>query len=124
MRPAVWRRIHRDPDVLKIRDELVALGDAKLNKDPSSALQVKTHLAEGKNRFRPLEMEHQIRISENPWKYNIGANTSFTTSYGNRILSEQIRKTGLWVGGDKVEEFVVRVGLVDQKSIGLPGSTK
>jgi len=110
VRDALWRRMRRDPDLLRIEQELQQAGDAASG---GRALRVNTQTASG-TQFEPLGVEHRTRLSDDPWRYNDPANLIVTDAPQNEQFMEALRQHGfVWPTND-IEDFVVRYGLNDQ----------
>ena len=68
----------------------------------------------GATSFESMNIEHRVRLSDNPWRYNEGANLLLSDSAQNQQYLEALRKEGSIWPTDAVEEFVVRFALNDQ----------
>src|SRR6266511_2738192 len=110
VRDALWRRMRRDPDLLRIEQELQQAGDAASG---GRALRVNTQTASG-TQFEPLGVEHRTRLSDDPWRYNDPANLIVTDAPQNEQFMEALRQHGfVWPTND-IEDFVVRYGLNEE----------
>ncbi|MFD9482843.1 DUF4157 domain-containing protein [Streptomyces sp. NPDC059991] len=106
------RRLRADADLQAIEGQLVAAGDARLN--PTGTLQIKVRRADGTESFEPLNLEHRVRRSDNPWLAKGNRNIILTDAPQNQQYLEELRKQGsVWPTGE-VEAFVVRYELNDE----------
>jgi hypothetical protein len=112
---AVWRRLRNareHPDLAAIEGQLRAQGD--VSGPRSGALRLHTVTAAGEESFEPMNIEHRVRRSDNPWLYNDPRNLLATDAAQNQQYLESLRKQGsVWPSGE-VEDFVVRYGLNDE----------
>ncbi|MFJ9740532.1 DUF4157 domain-containing protein [Streptomyces sp. NPDC101166] len=116
----VMRRLRADADLQAIEGRLVAAGDARLN--PTGTLQIKVRRADGAERFEPLNLEHRVRLSDDPWAAKGNRNIILTDAPQNQQYLEGIRQQGsVWPTGGR-EAFVVRHKLNDEGVDFAPGS--
>ncbi|MCX5001201.1 DUF4157 domain-containing protein [Streptomyces sp. NBC_00638] len=114
------RRLRAYPELQAIEGQLVAAGDARLN--PTGTLQIKVRRADGTESFEPLNLEHRVRQSDNPWLAKGNRNIILTDAPQNQQYLEWLRKQGsVWPTGE-VEAFVVRYELNDEGVNLAPGS--
>ncbi|MER5384441.1 DUF4157 domain-containing protein [Streptomyces sp. NPDC002688] len=116
----VMRRLRADADLQAIEGQLVAAGDARLN--PTGTLQIKVRRADGTESFEPLNLEHRVRLSDDPWSAKGNRNIILTDAPQNQQYLEGIRQQGsVWPTGGR-EAFVVRYELNDEGVNFAPGS--
>jgi hypothetical protein len=118
---AVWLRLRRDPDLLKIEKKLRKEGVVGPGK---GALQVPVRRVDdpsGKPTWESLNLEHRVRRSDDPWMYNDPANLIVTDPAQNQEYLEAIRRGAVWPTYE-TEEFVTRHGLTSQPYDFAPGS--
>jgi hypothetical protein len=108
----VMRQLRADPALQAIESQLVAAGDAQLN--PTGTLQIKVSRANGTEAFEPLNLEHRIRLSDNPWMAKGSRNIILTDAPQNQQYLEALRQQGSVWPTDAVETFVVRHQLNDE----------
>jgi hypothetical protein len=112
---AVWRRLRnaqRNPDLAAIEQQLRAAGDVQGPR--TGALQVRMASPQGTTSFESMNLEHRVRLSDNPWLYNDPGNLIASDAAQNQQYLESLRQHGSIWPNDAVEEFVVRFGLNDQ----------
>ncbi|MEU5261561.1 hypothetical protein [Amycolatopsis sp. NPDC021455] len=117
VRDSLWRRLRRDPDLLAIEQRMRALGFAEAG---GLALRISTPTASG-TVFEGLGVEHRIRLSDNPWRYNDPDNLIVTDAPQNERYLEAIRRHGFVWPTDPIEDFVIRNDLNDQHRSFQPG---
>ena len=117
----VMKRLRTDAVVQGIEDQLVAAGDAQAN--PTGTLRIKVVRADGSQSFEPFNLEHRVRLSDNPWLAKSGRNLILTDAPQNQQYLESLRQHGSVWPTDAVEGFVIRHGLNDQ-GISFAPSTK
>ncbi|MFD3758108.1 DUF4157 domain-containing protein [Streptomyces sp. NPDC058622] len=105
-------RLRTDAQLQAIEGQLVAAGDARLN--PPGTLQIKVRRANGTESFEPLNLEHRVRLSDNPWLAKGNRNIILTDAPQNQQYLEELRKQGSVWPTDTVESFVVRHKLNDE----------
>jgi hypothetical protein len=108
----VMRRLRADPALQAIENQLVAAGDAQLN--PNGTLRIKVIRANGTEGFEPLNLEHRVRLSDNPWLAKQNRNILLTDAPQNQQYLEGLRQQGSVWPSDPVETFVVRHQLNDE----------
>ncbi|MEH6373202.1 DUF4157 domain-containing protein [Streptomyces sp. KLMMK] len=116
----VMRRLRADPALQAVENQLAAAGDARLN--PTGTLQIKVIRANGTEAFEPLNLEHRIRLSDNPWLAKGNQNVILTDAPQNQQYLEALRKQGSVWPTDPVEAFVVRHQLNDEGVSFAPGT--
>lgn len=116
----VMRRLRADPALQTIENQLVAAGDAQLN--PTGTLRIKVIRADGTDGFEPLNLEHRIRQSDNPWLAKDSRNIILTDAPQNQQYLEALREHGSVWPTDAVEAFVVRHQLNDEGINFAPGT--
>jgi hypothetical protein len=73
--------------------------------------------------FEPLNIEHRVRIHDNPWRYNDPSNLIMTDSALNQQYLEALRREGGIWATDDIEAFITRHRLTDQGAgYGMPGT--
>jgi hypothetical protein len=123
VRKAVWRRLRdprRNPDLAQIEQQLRAAGD--VGGPRTGALRVRMTDASGTPSFDSMNIEHRVRLSDNPWGYNEGENLIVSDAAQNQQYLEALRQSGSIWPTDAVEEFVVRFRLNDQFIDFAPGT--
>ncbi len=116
----VMRRLRREPALQAVENQLAAAGDARLN--PTGTLQIKVFRADGTEGFEPLNLEHRIRLSDNPWLAKNSQNILLTDAPQNQQYLEALRRQGSVWPTDPVEAFVVRHQLNDEGVDFAPGT--
>lgn len=81
---------------------------------PTGTLQIKVRRANGTESFEPLNLEHRVRLSDNPWLAKGNRNIILTDAPQNQQHLEALRKQGSVWPTDAVETFVVRHKLNDE----------
>ncbi|MEU5188862.1 DUF4157 domain-containing protein [Streptomyces klenkii] len=114
------RRLRADPALQAVENQLAAAGDARIN--PTGTLQVKVLRADGTEVFEPLNLEHRVRVSDNPWLAKGSQNVILTDAPQNQQYLEALRKQGSVWPTDPVEAFVVRHQLNDEAVNFAPGT--
>jgi hypothetical protein len=115
----ITKRLRADPELKAVEDQLIAAGDAE-NK-ATGALRVKTGKTDGSVNFEPLNLDHKIRLSDNPWAAKSADNLLLTDAAQNQQYLEAVRQYGhVWPTND-VEGFVVRHQLNNQGINFAPG---
>jgi hypothetical protein len=115
VRDGVWRRLRnprRNPDLAQIEQQLRTAGDVQ--GPQTGALRLRTAGATGDIGFDPMNIEHRVRLSDNPWLYNDPANMLASDAAQNQQYLESLRQQGSIWPSNAVEEFIVRFGLNDQ----------
>jgi hypothetical protein len=119
LRTSIWRRMRADPDLERLARDMAAGSDAQLGRRAGS-VRIRTLWDEGDEAYQALEVEHKVRLSDNPWRYNDPDNLILTDSAQNQQYLEALRREGgIWATED-VERFVISHGLLDQTSVGAP----
>lgn len=117
LRTAVWRRLRdpaRNPDLVQIEGQLRTAGDAGPAGARENAVSLRMQSQSGATSFEPMNIEHRVRLSDNPWLYNDPQNLLLSDSAQNQQYLEALRQEGsIWPRGD-VEDFITRFGLNDQ----------
>jgi hypothetical protein len=113
VRTAAWRRLRRDPELASIEQELLEVGDVS-SESAEGSVRVRTQSAAGRVSYEPMNLEHRVRRSDNPWLYNDVDNLLMTDAGQNQQYLETIRQYGSVWPTDDVEQFVVVHGLNDQ----------
>ena len=108
----VIRQLRADPSLQAIERQLVAAGDAQAN--PTGALRIRVARADGSEIFEPLNLEHRVRLSDNPWLTKGNRNLILTDAPQNQQYLESLRQHGSIWPTDAVEAFVVRHQLNDE----------
>lgn len=116
----VMRRLRLDPQLQSIETQLVAAGDAQLN--PTGTLRIKVVRADGTEAFEPFNLEHRVRLSDNPWLAKGDRNIILTDAPQNQQYLEALRQQGSVWPTDAVEAFVVRHQLNDEGINFSPGT--
>jgi hypothetical protein len=116
----VMRRLRADPDLQAIETQLIAAGDAQAG--PTGTLRIKVNRADGTDAFEPLNLEHRVRLSDNPWLAKGNRNIILTDAPQNQQYLEALRQQGSVWPTDAVEAFVVRFQLNDQGINFSPGT--
>ncbi|TXK10870.1 hypothetical protein [Microbacterium wangchenii] len=116
----VMPQLRADPQLRAIENQLVAAGDAQAG--PRGTLRIKVVRADGSEAFEPFNLEHKIRLSDNPWLAKSGRNLVLTDAPQNQQYLEALRKQGSIWPTDVVEGFVVRHQLNDQGVNFAPGT--
>lgn len=116
----VMRRLRADPALQAIESQLVAAGDAQAG--PTGTMRIKVIRADGTDAFEPLNLEHRIRLSDNPWLAKGNQNVIVTDAPQNQQYLEALRQQGSIWPTDAVEAFVVRHQLNDQGIDFAPGT--
>ena len=78
--------------------------------------------ADGTERFEPINLEHKVRLSDNPWLAKGSRNLIATDAPQNQQYLEAIRQQGGVWPTDPIEDFVVRFQLNDQGVDFAPGT--
>jgi hypothetical protein len=105
-------RLRTDAVLQQIENQLVAAGDAQAN--PTGTLRIKVVRAEGTEAFEPFNIEHKVRLSDNPWLAKSIRNLIFTDAPQNQQYLEALPPAGSVWPTDAVEGFVVQHGLNDE----------
>jgi hypothetical protein len=114
VRSAVWRRLRRNPELAQIEDQLRAAGDIPGGRSGALRVRMATAATGEDAGFQPLNLEHRVRRSDNPWLYNDPDNLVLTDAAQNQQYLEALRREGsIWPSG-VVEDFVIRHGLNDE----------
>ncbi|MDQ0893501.1 hypothetical protein [Agromyces ramosus] len=116
----VMKRLRADPALQTIETQLVTAGDAQLN--PTGTLRIKVVKADGTEGFEPFNLEHRIRLSDNPWMAKGSRNVILTDAPQNQQYLEALRQQGSVWPTDAVERFVVRFQLNDEGIDFAPGT--
>lgn len=116
----VMKRLRADPVLQAIEAQLVAAGDAQSN--PTGTLRIKVVKADGTEGFEPFNLEHRIRLSDNPWMAKGTRNIILTDAPQNQQYLEALRQQGSVWPTDAIERFVVRFRLNDQGVDFAPGT--
>lgn len=116
----VMRRLRADPALQAIETQLVAAGDAQAG--PTGTLRIKVSRADGTDAFVPLNLEHRVRLSDNPWLAKGNRNIILTDAPQNQQYLETLRQQGSVWPTDAVEAFVVRFQLNDEGINFSPGT--
>ncbi|WP_375425791.1 hypothetical protein [uncultured Friedmanniella sp.] len=114
LRDAVWRRLRnprRHPDLAALERRMRTAGN--LDATTTGAPRLRTATPDG-IAYDSMNLEHRIRRSDNPWRYNDPTNLIAADGPQNQQYLEGIRQQGSIWPTDAVEEFVVRFGLNDQ----------
>jgi hypothetical protein len=115
VRDAVWQRLRnpaQHPELAQIEQQLRAAGDVA--GPQTGAPRVRTVNLAGDFAFEPLNLEHRVRLSDNPWLYNRPENLLASDASQNQQYLEALRQEGSIWPTDAVEDFIVRYGLNDQ----------
>ena len=116
----VTRRLHADPELRAIEQQLRATGDVQGR--PGRALRVRVEKEGGEIAYEPLNIEHRVRLSDNPWMAKDPHNLLLTDAAQNQQYLEAVRQYGSVWPTDDLERFVVTHGLHDQAIDFRPGS--
>ncbi len=116
----VMRRLRADPALQAIENQLVAAGDAQAA--PTGTMRIKVVKADGTEAFEPLNLEHKVRLSDNPWLAKSNRNLILTDAPQNQQYLEALRQQGSVWPTDAVEGFVVRHQLNDEGIDFAPGT--
>jgi hypothetical protein len=104
------KELRADPELKAIEDEMRALGDVSGHR--SGAIRVKVQKADGSFDYEALNIEHKVRKSDNPWRYNDPANLTASDAPLNQAYLEALRRHGrIWPEVGSIDDFVVRHGL-------------
>ncbi|MET0782179.1 MAG: hypothetical protein ABWZ16_11750 [Microbacterium sp.] len=120
VRDGVNGRLRKDKDLRDLEAKLRAAGD--VTDDAGGGLRVRTTTDAGDIKFEPLNIEHRVRLSDNPWAYNQYENLLVTDAAQNQQFLEALRKHGGIWPTDDTERFVITHGLHDQKGDFRPGA--
>lgn len=106
----IQKELRADPDLKAIEDQMRAAGDIADNK--TGAIRVKVQKADGTIDYESLNIEHKVRKSDNPWRYNDPDNLTASDAPLNQAYLETLRKHGhVWPEAGSIDDFVVRHGL-------------
>ena len=122
VRTAIWRRLRnarRHPDLAALERRMRAAGD--LDAGTTGAPRLRTATDQG-IAYDSMNIEHRVRRSDSPWRYNDPTNLIAADSPQNQQYLEAVRREGSIWPTDAVEDFVVRFGLNDQGIDFAPGS--
>ncbi|MGW3959994.1 hypothetical protein ACWED2_09220 [Amycolatopsis sp. NPDC005003] len=108
----VMGRLRADPALRAIESQLVAAGDARAG--ATGTMRIKVVRADGTQAFEPLNLEHRVRLSDNPWLAKQNRNLILTDAPQNQQYLEALRQQGSVWPTDAVEAFVVRHRLNDE----------
>ena len=86
-------RLRTDAVLQQIENQLVAAGDAQAN--PTGTLRIKVVRAEGTEAFEPFNIEHKVRLSDNPWLAKSIRNLIFTDAPQNQQYLEALPPAGV-----------------------------
>ena len=121
VRNSINGRLRKDEDLRELEAKLRAAGD--VTDDAGGGLRVRTTTDAGDIKFEPLNIEHRVRLSDNPWAYNQYENLLVTDAAQNQQFLEALRKHGGIWPTDDTERFVITHGLHDQKGVDFrPGA--
>ncbi|HEY2697397.1 MAG TPA: DUF4157 domain-containing protein [Pseudonocardiaceae bacterium] len=122
LRTKINQRLRADPQLKEIADRLIRMGDAA--DDQRGALQVLVNDPRtGATSYEPLNLEHKIRETDNPWATKSPGNLVVSDAPQNQQYLESLRELGsIWPSGDQVEDFVVRHQLNNEDVNFRPGS--
>ena len=70
-------------------------------------MRIKVVKADGTEAFEPLNLEHKVRLSDNPWLAKSNRNLILTDAPQNQQYLEALRQQGSVWPTDAVEGFVV-----------------
>ncbi|SEP19286.1 hypothetical protein [Amycolatopsis saalfeldensis] len=103
--------MRQDKQLNDIAQRLIRMGDAV--DDGRGALKVRIRdKSTGTVGYEPLNLEHRIRETDNPWATKSPGNLVVTDAPQNQQYLESLRELGsIWPSGDRVESFVVKHGL-------------
>jgi hypothetical protein len=116
----VMKQLRADPDLQAIEQRMVDAGDAQAPE--TGSLRIRTVRADGTERFEPINLEHKVRLSDNPWLAKGSRNLIATDAPQNQQYLEAIRQQGGVWPTDPIEDFVVRFQLNDQGVDFAPGT--
>jgi hypothetical protein len=124
LRKAVWNRLRSDPELRALAAQMQAAGDVELERRTGRVhVRVRTETETGDIVFRPLDLEHRGRLSDNPWRYNDPENLIVTDAPLNQQYLEALRRYGGIWGTEETEAFITRHNLTEQTSgYGPPGT--
>jgi hypothetical protein len=122
LRTKINQRLRADPQLKEIADRLIRMGDAA--DEQRGALQVLVNDPRtGATSYEPLNLEHKIRETDNPWATKAPGNLVVSDAPQNQQYLESLRELGsIWPSGDQVEDFVVRHQLNNEDVNFRPGS--
>ncbi|WP_158688099.1 MULTISPECIES: DUF4157 domain-containing protein [Actinomycetes] len=111
LRGRITNQLREDEQLKGIAQQLVRRGDAI--DDGRGALKVRIKDKNtGTISYEPLNLEHRIRETDNPWATKLPGNLAVTDAPQNQQYLESLRELGsIWPSGDRVESFVVKHGL-------------
>ena len=115
VRDSVNGRLRKDEELQQLEKQMRAAGD--VTNEASGGLRVRTVNNAGEVSFEPLNIEHRMRLSDNPWGYNHYENLLVTDAAQNQQFLEALRKHGGIWPTDETERFVITHGLHDQKGV-------
>jgi hypothetical protein len=120
LQPKLMPRLRADATLQSIEKQLVQAGDAKASE--TGALQIKVVHPDGSEEFQPLNLDHFVRKSDNPWLAKDSHNLTLTDAPQNQQYLEALRKHGkIWPTDDR-ERFIVAHQLNDQRVNFAPGT--
>ena len=98
------------------------LGDAS-NHD-TGAIRVRVMKEDGTIDYESLNIEHKVRKTDNPWRYNDPENLTASDAPLNQAYLEALRRYGgVWPDPGSVDDFVVRHRLNRQNVDYAPGAS-
>jgi hypothetical protein len=113
----VWRRLRKPtdhPDLAAIEQRLRAAGDVQ--GPQTGAMRVRMASRQpGDVGYESLNLEHKVRLSDDPWRYNDPSNLIASDSRQNQQYLEALRQQGsIWPTNDPVEDFIIRFELNEE----------
>ena len=104
------KELRADPELKALEDQMRAAGDVSAHQ--TGAIRVRVQKADGTIDYESLNIEHKVRKSDNPWRYNDPDNLTASDAPLNQAYLEALRKHGhVWPQAGSVDDFVVRHGL-------------
>jgi hypothetical protein len=110
LQPKLQKALRADTELKAIENEMRALGDVSNKK--TGAIRVRVQKADGTIDYESLNIEHKVRKSDNPWRYDDPDNLTATDAPLNQASLETLREHGhIWPEVGSIDDFVVRHGL-------------